>query len=356
MAAVATAGARFRGQPKARAPGAVEAVTTAVGLDPSILRRYPHELSGGQLRRVALARILLLSPKLVIFSTSRPRASICRVQATVLRFFRDMRDRLGPDLSADLARPLDGAADDATASPSCISAASSRSGRPLRCSTRRAIPTSQALLAAGAPADAQPRLPASRWSSASRRAPHRSPTAAASGARLSSFADGACATNDPALAPVRRRPWRRLPTLEKKSTRPPPSPSPPRGEGRGEGAARRSACDFARRPNHPHHPALSPQGRGSSERVRRGCAGPISASSVSITEPTRRACAPARPRRRPGRRLSSGRPASRSCSIEVLNAPSPAVWTKRSSIDNRTRCELGSDRLDLEHGAAQGSP
>ena len=73
---------------------AVEQVTGAVGLDPSILRRYPHELSGGQLRRVALARILLLSPRIVIFDEPTSGLDLS-VQATVLRFFRDMRDRLG---------------------------------------------------------------------------------------------------------------------------------------------------------------------------------------------------------------------------------------------------------------------
>jgi len=72
----------------------VAAVIEAVGLDPSILRRYPHELSGGQLRRIGLARVLLLSPKLVIFDEPTSGLDLS-VQATVLRFFRDMRARLG---------------------------------------------------------------------------------------------------------------------------------------------------------------------------------------------------------------------------------------------------------------------
>jgi oligopeptide/dipeptide ABC transporter ATP-binding protein len=72
---------------------AVRDVLAAVGLDPSILRRYPHELSGGQLRRVALARILLLSPRIVIFDEPTSGLDLS-VQATVLRFFRDMRARL----------------------------------------------------------------------------------------------------------------------------------------------------------------------------------------------------------------------------------------------------------------------
>jgi len=73
---------------------AVASVIGAVGLDPSILRRYPHELSGGQLRRVALARVLLLSPRIVIFDEPTSGLDLS-VQATVLRFFHDMRDRLG---------------------------------------------------------------------------------------------------------------------------------------------------------------------------------------------------------------------------------------------------------------------
>ena len=55
----------------------VAAMLSAVGLEPAWGRRYPHEFSGGQLRRVALARILLLQPR-SSSSTSRPPASTCR--------------------------------------------------------------------------------------------------------------------------------------------------------------------------------------------------------------------------------------------------------------------------------------
>ena len=38
-----------------------------VDLPKSIVQKYPHEVSGGQLQRVVLARIMLMHPKLVLF-------------------------------------------------------------------------------------------------------------------------------------------------------------------------------------------------------------------------------------------------------------------------------------------------
>src|SRR5690606_32499356 len=67
----------------------IDTMLDAVGLDSSFRRRYPHELSGGQQRRVGLARILVLEPRIVILDEPTSGLDLS-VQATVLRLFHDL--------------------------------------------------------------------------------------------------------------------------------------------------------------------------------------------------------------------------------------------------------------------------
>ena len=71
----------------------IDRMLAAVGLEPSFKPRYVHELSGGQLRRVALARILLLEPRIVILDEPTSGLDLS-VQATVLRLIQDLNARL----------------------------------------------------------------------------------------------------------------------------------------------------------------------------------------------------------------------------------------------------------------------
>jgi oligopeptide/dipeptide ABC transporter ATP-binding protein len=69
----------------------VRAILAAVGLPGAHLDLYPHELSGGQQRRVGLARILTLRPKMVILDEPTSGLDVS-VQASVLKLFRSLQE------------------------------------------------------------------------------------------------------------------------------------------------------------------------------------------------------------------------------------------------------------------------
>ncbi|MGH6948191.1 MAG: ABC transporter ATP-binding protein [Kiloniellales bacterium] len=72
----------------------VERLLALVGLPPVFAARYPHQLSGGQARRVGVARALALEPKLIM--ADEPTAGLdVSVQGEILNLLNDLQERLG---------------------------------------------------------------------------------------------------------------------------------------------------------------------------------------------------------------------------------------------------------------------
>ena len=80
--------------PKDKAEARARELLELVGLPADFADRFPHELSGGQLQRVCIARAVACKPEIILFDEAISSLD-AHTQVQVMDLLRELKDRLG---------------------------------------------------------------------------------------------------------------------------------------------------------------------------------------------------------------------------------------------------------------------
>jgi peptide/nickel transport system ATP-binding protein len=80
--------------PSSRMEEYVTEMFRRVGLDPTAMRRYPHQFSGGQRARIGIARALAVNPTLLVCDEATAALDVS-IQAQVINLFSKLREEFG---------------------------------------------------------------------------------------------------------------------------------------------------------------------------------------------------------------------------------------------------------------------